>query len=424
MDIQAREKRVIQIFQDAGAFLQGHFVLASNKHCGSFINSADINSRANALSALGKMIADDYRDEGVEVVAGMATGSIGLSNWVAYWLDQQNPPVTIFAETPFRFEDVYTPIIRRGFINHLAGKRVLIVDDVLAGGETMRTMTNLLRNITIPKLLPDGTFAMDSNYCIIQEVKPAIPVGGGTVLNIGGHQASDLGLPKFFSALHPEDQPEGFDHRRGHFEIRGQYFYEMFRANKLSDIGQQIADQYMDDNVEVVAGLATGCIAIANWVAYWLNPARPPLTVYAEQVPSKYMERPAVLRRGFKKLIQGKRVLIVDDIILTGKSAQKVVDLVKETKIPPKGSDEEVLNPGIPVGVAVLCNRGGSTADYLGVPRLVSLSTIPIELYAPGPRPGNCPLCDKHQTINTEYGKGAEFVTHYGDATTWFDYPY
>ena len=58
------------------------------------------------------------------------------------------------------------------------------------------------------------------------------------------------------------------------------------------------------------------------------------------------------------------------------------------------------------VGVGVLSNRGGVTAEQLGVPRLHELTTIPMEFWALE----ECPLCKDGTPVNTQIGKGAEFL--------------
>ena len=73
-----------------------------------------------------------------------------------------------------------------------------------------------------------------------------------------------------------------------------------------------------------------------------------------------------VLNRGYAEHVRGKRVLVVDDILTTGGSVEAVVRAVLEAG-------------GIVVGVAVLVNRGGVTAETIGVAQLYALANVSLE---------------------------------------------
>ena len=53
-----------------------------------------------------------------------------------------------------------------------------------------------------------------------------------------------------------------------------------------------------------------------------------------------------------------------------------------------------------------LFNRGNITAESLGVPRLMSLVELELSTY----NPETCPLCATGVPINTDVGKGKEFL--------------
>ncbi len=93
------------------------------------------------------------------------------------------------------------------------------------------------------------------------------------------------------------------------------------------------------------------------------------------------------------ELLEGRRVVVVEDILTTGSSAIEVIKLVRSI-------GAEV------VAVAAICNRGGVTAEKLGVEALVSLMDVDMEKY-PG---DDCPLCAAAIPINTELGYGAAFL--------------
>src|SRR5205809_252114 len=77
-----------------GALLQGHFRLASGRHSSCYIEKFRIMEDPEATMALCAMIADRFRDAGVQVVVGPATGGIIL----AYETARQLGVRAIFAE--------------------------------------------------------------------------------------------------------------------------------------------------------------------------------------------------------------------------------------------------------------------------------------------------------------------------------------
>ena len=79
------------------------------------------------------------------------------------------------------------------------------------------------------------------------------------------------------------------------------------------------------------------------------------------------------LRRGFH-IEQGEQILLVEDVITTGRSTQETAVAVSQVG-------------GVPVGVACIANRSGK--PHLGDLPLVSL----VELDIPTFEPSSCPLC-------------------------------
>lgn len=100
-----------------------------------------------------------------------------------------------------------------------------------------------------------------------------------------------------------------------------------------------------------------------------------------------------VIRRGYDKLVANSKVVVVEDILTTGKSAKATVEAVK------KVGGEVVM-------VSAICNRGRVTAEALGVPHLEAVLDVKFEMFDPN----DCPLCKKHVPISTEFGHGGEFM--------------
>ena len=120
---------VAGIFRKAGAVLQGHFQLASGLHSPVYWEKFQVLQYPEYTERLCRLIADQFRNRDVQVVAGPATGGIIL----AYEVARQLGVRSIFAEKGDRNGREF----RRGF-KIAPGERVLIVDDVLTRGGSLR----------------------------------------------------------------------------------------------------------------------------------------------------------------------------------------------------------------------------------------------------------------------------------------------
>ncbi|MBI4426946.1 MAG: phosphoribosyltransferase [Candidatus Magasanikbacteria bacterium] len=151
-----------------------------------------------------------------------------------------------------------------------------------------------------------------------------------------------------------------------------------------------MAKQLENAGIDVVAGPAMGGLILAQWVAFHLSQltGREVLAVYAEKEGEGF-----AFRRGQDKLIVGKRVLVVEDILTTGGSVKKVNATVR--------ADEGHL-----VVVFALCNRGCVTCEMIDSPLLYTLVDINLQSY----EPDNCPLCHDGVPINMSVGHGKQFL--------------
>jgi orotate phosphoribosyltransferase len=185
---------------------------------------------------------------------------------------------------------------------------------------------------------------------------------------------------------------------------------------------------------DTVVGPEKGGIILAQWIGFYSRQGdRKINSVYAERkervlfkpkgglgrlyafVLSRLSEDPDVVReviqaneelivrsmeftfkRDYDQFVRGKRVLIAEDILNSGGSVQRVIDLVRETE-------------GEVVGVVGLYNRGGVSAGTLGVPYLSCLIEDKLEKYAATPE-SPCPLCVAGIPVNEKLGKGKAYM--------------
>ena len=159
---------VVEIFEKSGAVLKGHFLLTSGVHSPVYWEKFQVLQYPHFTEQLCGMIADHFRKEKVQIVAGPTTGGIILAHEVARQLGARS----IFAE-----KEGNERAFRRGFTIN-PGEHVLVVDDILTSGGSIR------------------------------EVITAVTKRGGRVIGVGvlvdrSTQKIDFGVP-LFSCHHSE----------------------------------------------------------------------------------------------------------------------------------------------------------------------------------------------------------------------------
>lgn len=160
-------------------------------------------------------------------------------------------------------------------------------------------------------------------------------------------------------------------------------------GKQISFLCGKIAACFADESINVVVGPATGGIALSQWVAAHLSsPDHQVLSVYAEKESDHF-----VIKRGYENLIPSARVLVVEDILNTGGSVGKVIDAVRGLG-------------GLVVGLGALCNRGGVKAEQFGLKEIFALTNLDMEAWDEQ----DCPLCKESILINTQVGKGREYL--------------
>jgi len=122
-------KNTQEIFQKAGAILKGHFLLTSGLHSPVYWEKFKVLQSPPHTEQLCRLIADHFREQQVQLVAGPTTGGIILAFETAKQLGVRG----IFAEKAGEKERAF----KRGFSID-PGERVLIVDDILTTGGSIR----------------------------------------------------------------------------------------------------------------------------------------------------------------------------------------------------------------------------------------------------------------------------------------------
>ncbi|OGW55477.1 MAG: orotate phosphoribosyltransferase [Nitrospirae bacterium RBG_19FT_COMBO_55_12] len=125
-----------------------------------------------------------------------------------------------------------------------------------------------------------------------------------------------------------------------------------------------LAENFKKGTIDAVIAPALGGVFVSHETARALGVR----ALFAERVEGKL-----TLRRGFT-IKPGERVLVVEDVITTGKSTKETIEVVKNAG-------------GVVVAAGSLIDRSGGKAE-LGVP-YKALVTLDVPTYTPE----TCPLC-------------------------------
>lgn len=162
-------------------------------------------------------------------------------------------------------------------------------------------------------------------------------------------------------------------------------------THEISKLCREMAKRFQSFNVEAVIGPAIGAAILSQWTAYHLSEltGREVFATYAD----KDGQGGFIVKRGYDRLIAGKRVLVVEDSVTTGNSMRKVLDVARDC-------DAEI------VGAIAICNRGGVRREDICAPQFESLVTLELEQWPES----QCELCKRGIPVNTDVGHGGEFL--------------
>lgn len=132
------KEQVLQEFRDAGALLEGHFILTSGLHSPAYLQCArvmmDAARGARLCRALRDNVAARVADD-IELVVSPAMGGVV----VGYEMGRQlNVPAIFFERVDGKFE------LRRGF-EITEGTRCLMVEDIVTTGLSSRECIAAMR---------------------------------------------------------------------------------------------------------------------------------------------------------------------------------------------------------------------------------------------------------------------------------------
>lgn len=159
-----------------------------------------------------------------------------------------------------------------------------------------------------------------------------------------------------------------------------------------SRIGELFAEANADLSPDAVIAPAMGAIILGQWTAYHLGKrtGKEVLSVYTDKGEGDTQ----VLKRGYDKVIAGKKVLAIEDVTTTGGSVMKTLEVARAA-----GADM--------LRVSVVMNKSPETVTSasMGID-FKPLSEMVVETYPEG----DCPLCKANVPVNTTVGHGKKFL--------------
>jgi orotate phosphoribosyltransferase len=142
------DPRILQMFLDVGAVIRdSHFVYTSGRHSSVYINKDAVYLHTGIISALCREMARPYAAEQIDVVVGPVMGGIILSQWVAHYLNEQRETgetLAVYAEKGTDSLDKQF-FFGRGYDKYIPGKNILIAEDILTTGGSVRQVVELVR---------------------------------------------------------------------------------------------------------------------------------------------------------------------------------------------------------------------------------------------------------------------------------------
>lgn len=135
----------LRLLTEADAILANdHFVYISGDHGSGWIDKDAIYPHTDRVERLCRGMADEVRGWNAEVVCGPATGGMIVAEWTAHELGA----LSIFTEhDPSEQSEALRGrfVLRRGYDHIVSGKRVLVVDDIVNTGLSLRQTADAVR---------------------------------------------------------------------------------------------------------------------------------------------------------------------------------------------------------------------------------------------------------------------------------------
>jgi orotate phosphoribosyltransferase len=166
---------VLDLFEETGAYLHGHFRLTSGLHSGEYLQCAKVLAHPVYAESMGQALGNKVKllasGSSIDAVVAPAMGGIIIGHEVARALQI----ISLFTEREATSNEM---TLRRGF-EIKPKQNVIVIEDVITTGGSTKEVVTLLRS-------------MDANV-----------VAAGSIIDRSGGTA-DVGVPRVsLETLHP-----------------------------------------------------------------------------------------------------------------------------------------------------------------------------------------------------------------------------
>jgi orotate phosphoribosyltransferase len=138
-------KDIISILKNVGAIItDSHFVGTQGLHMPVYINKDALLPHTKYVSEVGKLFAQKFKGQNVEVVIAPAVAGIPFSQWTAYHLSEMDgrDVLSVFTEKTSDNDQVF----KRGYDAIVRGKRVLVVEDTTTQGSSIKKVIKSVKD--------------------------------------------------------------------------------------------------------------------------------------------------------------------------------------------------------------------------------------------------------------------------------------
>lgn len=179
--------------RENGLLREGHFAFRSGRHSAGLLDRDMLLADPTIASHLGYAIAKRYFTDHAATVAAPSIWGAGLAQWVGYFLE----PRAMVVYATRSIDGSLT--IAEHLIPHIAGKRVILVDNLVMTGETMSSFAKAIDDLGATVLgigtlwnATDATIAGHPVTGILNPLYEAFPSGSCPICAAKGPAAEAI----------------------------------------------------------------------------------------------------------------------------------------------------------------------------------------------------------------------------------------
>ncbi len=141
------EDTVSRLLEKAEAVVHGHFVGNSGRHLDTYVNKDKIFADPQLTQIIAGYLAQLYAGDRIEAVIGPAVGGALLAQQVALQLRVRTGlrVASVFTDKAVASDGKPIQTLKRGYDTEIGGRRLLMVEDVLTTGGSLKQVIDAVR---------------------------------------------------------------------------------------------------------------------------------------------------------------------------------------------------------------------------------------------------------------------------------------